>query len=151
METAESAIFTNICLITDDAGNILVQDRKNPNWPGIAFPGGHVEKEESFVDAVIREVLEETGLTVENPILCGVKQWPGPQDARCVVLFYKATRFTGTLRSSEEGEVFWVSREELHRYPLARDFEEMLRLMEDDTKSEFFYYKDNGTRKYRLL
>lgn len=151
MEQIESAIFTNICLISDGFGNILVQDRKNPNWPGVAFPGGHVMPEESFVESVIREVREETGLTVENPVLCGVKQWPGPKDARYVVLFYRANRFTGTLRSSEEGEVFWIPKAELSRYTLARDVAEMLRVMESDDLSEFYYYKDNGTRKYRLL
>ena len=27
----------------------------NPNWPGITFPGGHIEPNESFVESVIRE------------------------------------------------------------------------------------------------
>lgn len=52
MERTESVIFTNMCMIYDDAGNVLVQDRLNPDWPGITFPGGHVEAGESFTDAV---------------------------------------------------------------------------------------------------
>ena len=64
MARTEKAIFTNLCMVYDDRGNILVQDRKNPDWKGVTFPGGHVEKDESFTDAVIREVFEETGLTI---------------------------------------------------------------------------------------
>lgn len=41
---------------------------------GLTFPGGHIEKGESFVDSVIREVYEETGLTIENPRICGTKE-----------------------------------------------------------------------------
>ncbi len=75
MSRSEQAILTNMCMVHDDAGNILVQDRKNPDWPGLTFPGGHVEPGESFVESVIQEVWEETGLTIENPILCGIKQF----------------------------------------------------------------------------
>ena len=75
MSRSEYAIFTNLCMVYDDAGNILVQDRQAQDWPGICFPGGHVEPGESFVESVIREVREETGLTIENPILCGTKQF----------------------------------------------------------------------------
>ena len=56
MSKSEKAVFTNMCMISDGKGNILVQDRLNPDWPGVTFPGGHVEKGESFHNSVIREV-----------------------------------------------------------------------------------------------
>ena len=150
MARAEMAVFTNMCMITDGE-KVLVQDRKDPNWPGITFPGGHVEKNESFVASVIREVYEETGLMIENPTLCGTKQFQDKQDARYVVLFFKATRFSGELKSSDEGEVFWIARADLTKYPLAPDMEDMVRVMEDEHLSEFYYYKDCGNWKYKLL
>lgn len=107
MARGELAVFTNMCMVYDDAGNILVQDRKNPDFPGITFPGGHVEPHESFCDSVIREVKEETGLDIRNPVLCGVKHFYTTDDKRYLVLFYKTKEFSGTLKSSEEGEVYW--------------------------------------------
>jgi len=151
MSRIEQAVFTNMCMICDGQGNILVQDRKNPNWPGVTFPGGHVEPGESFTESVIREVWEETGLIVENPVLCGIKQFQTKEDARYVVLFYKADRFSGSLRSSDEGDVFWIPREALTQYTLANDFEEMLQIFESDDLNEFYYYKDNGIWHRKLL
>ena len=151
MSRAEKAIFTNMCMIYDHAGNILVQDRKAPDWPGLCFPGGHVEPGESFVESVIREVWEETGLTIENPILCGTKQFQTDDGARYVVLFYKTDRFSGELKSSDEGEVFWIPRETLPEYTLSVDFPDMVRIMEDDNLSEFYYYKENGKWAFRIL
>ena len=103
MSRAEQAIFTNLCMVYDHSGNILVQDRKDPSWPGLCFPGGHVEPEESFVESVIREVWEETGLTIEKPKLCGTKQFQTKKGERYVVFFYKTDRFSGALKSSDEG------------------------------------------------
>ena len=151
MAKAEQAIFTNMCMISDGHGNILVQDRRNPNWPGITFPGGHVEYAECFVDSVIREVKEETGLTIENPVLCGVKQFQTNEDARYVVLFYKTSRFSGELKSSQEGEVFWIPRCTLGNYALAPDFEDMLKIFEQEDLSEFYYYKERGDWKLKLI
>lgn len=151
MSRSESAIFTNLCMVYDHNGNILVQDRKDPGWPGICFPGGHVEPGESFVEAVIREVWEETGLTVENPRLCGTKQFQTKKGERYVVFFYKTDRFSGTLRSSDEGEVFWIPRDTLNRYTLVDDFESMLMVFEEDSLSEFYYYLENGQWGLKLL
>ena len=146
MSRCESAIFTNMCMISDGRGNVLVQDRRNPDWPGITFPGGHVEPGESFTDSVVREVFEETGLTIENPQLCGLKQFQTRQDERYVVFLYRADRFHGTLRSSSEGEVFWIPREKLPEYPLVPDFPDMVRVFEEPGLNEFFYTKDWGVR-----
>ena len=151
MARMEEAIFTNLCMDYDGAGNILVQDRKDPDWPGLCFPGGHVEPGESFVESVIREVWEETGLTVEDPTLCGTKQFQTKEGARYVVLFYKATRWHGQLRSSDEGEVFWIPRGTLNQYTLCDDFEDMIRVFESDHLSEFYYYKEDGSWKLKLL
>ena len=151
MAEMENAIFTNMCMVYDGAGNILVQNRRNPNWPGITFPGGHVEHGESFSGSVIREVKEETGLDIQRPVLCGVKQFQTKEDARYVVLFYKTDRFSGMLRSSEEGDVFWIKRSELETYSLADDFEKMLEVVESSEISEFYYSKCNGAWKAELL
>ena len=151
MSRAEQAIFTNLCMVYDHAGNILVQDRKDPSWPGLCFPGGHVEPGESFVESVIREVWEETGLTIENPKLCGTKQFQTRKGERYVVFFYKTDRFSGQLKSSDEGDVFWIPRTDLHKYTLCDDFPDMVRVFEEDGLSEFYYYTENGDWKLKLL
>lgn len=150
MSRTEPAVFTNMCMITQES-RVLVQDRKAPDWPGVTFPGGHVEPGESFAESVVREVWEETGLTIENPRLCGVKQFPLNGGGRYVVLFYRADTFTGTIASSKEGEVFWIERKELLSYPLAEEMADMLRVFEEDELSEFYYYKEGGCWKHRLL
>ena len=150
MAQKESAILVNMCMVTD-GGKVLVIDRKKKDWPGITFPGGHIEKNESFVESVIREVYEETGLTIKDPVLCGTKQFQEDEDTRYVVFFYKATHFFGELESSSEGEVFWIDRKDLTGYPLAPDMEAMVQVIESESLSEFYYYKENDTWKYKLL
>ena len=151
MSRSEQAIFTNLCMVYDDAGNILVQDRLDPTWPGICFPGGHVEPGESFVESVIREVWEETGLVIGNPILCGTKQFQTNKGERYVVFFYKTNRFSGELKSSREGEVFWIPRKDLQNHTLCEDFMDMVRVFEEDGLSEFYYYTEDGNWKLKLL
>ena len=71
MARTETVEFTNMCMICDGS-RVVVIDRKKRDWPGITFPGGHIEPGESFTDAVIREVQEETGLHIRSPQLCGI-------------------------------------------------------------------------------
>ena len=144
MAREENAIFTVLCMVYDDNGNILVEDRIDPSWAGIALPGGHVEPEESFTQAAIRETREETGLTIENPVLCGVKQFMHNENTRYVVFLYKTNRYTGTVTSSNEGRVFWVNRRDLKNYRLVADFEELLRVFDEANLNEFCYRQENG-------
>lgn len=144
MDRSEKAIFTNMCMIIDGEGNVLVQERADPDWSGVAFPGGHVEKGESFTEAAVREVFEETGLTVSGLTLCGVKDWTRDDGTRYMVLLYKTSHYSGALASSDEGEVRWVPLRELPEMRLADGMETMLRLFLEDGLSEQFFYKQNG-------
>ena len=138
-------------MVYDHQGNILVQDRLDPDWPGVTFPGGHVEPGESFTRAVIREVWEETGLTIEAPQLCGLKQFWEDDGTRYIVFLYKANRFSGELRSSREGKVFWIKRSELMNYQLPVSFPEMLRVFEDDGVGELYSHWEDGAYLRELL
>ncbi len=137
MSKRESVELTVLCLICQN-GKILLQNRVKADWQGYTLPGGHVEPEESIIDAVIREMKEETGLTVEAPRLCGIKQFP-VEDGRYLVFLFKTDRFSGTLSSSQEGQMEWVERANLSAYPTVSDLEELLCVMERDELTEFQY------------
>ena len=136
----ETVEFTNLCMVRD-GDRVLVIDRKKEDWPGITFPGGHVEAGESFTEAVIREVKEETGLRITSPQMCGMKNWV-EDGIRYVVLFYKTEKFEGDLISSEEGEVWWEDLKELPNRNLSLEMEDMLRIFLEEDLSKFFYYQD---------
>ncbi len=103
-----------------------------------------MEKGESFTDAVIREVFEETGLKISSPRLCGIKDWSNEDGSRYMVLFYKTNQFEGTLSSSEEGEVRWVELEEMKKMNLADRMDIVLEVFLNEKISEFFFYQGNG-------
>mgnify|MGYP003525365069 CR=1 FL=1 len=59
MEKYSKVILSNMCMIYNDKGEILVQMRTKKDWSGLTFPGGHVEDNETLIDSVIREMKEE--------------------------------------------------------------------------------------------
>ena len=151
MSRKESVVFTNMCLIYRD-DEILVQERTKDDWPGLTFPGGHVKKDENFYDSIIREVKEETNLTLLHPILCGIEEYKKTNDNdRYVILFYKCNEFVGELKSSNEGKVFWIKRKDLYQYKLSLDLDRILKVIESNDLSELLYYLEDGEYKSKVI
>ena len=140
MDRTERVELTVLCLIRD-GDRYLLQDRAKGDWTGYTLPGGHVEPGESIVDAVVREMKEETGLNVKFPRLCGVKQFP-IEGGRYVVFLFTADRFSGELESSDEGKMHWFHKNDLDKLNLVDDFMELLGVMTRDDLNEFQYVRD---------
>lgn len=144
MNRKQLATITNMCLVYS-GDKILVQERNKKDWPGLTFPGGHVEKGENFIASVIREVKEETGLTIYDPLLCGMEEYKADNnDERYLMLFYKTDKFDGELKSSKEGKVFWINKDDLLKYELSLDLDRIYKIMTDESLSELIYEYKNG-------
>lgn len=137
----EQVELTVLCLIHNE-DSYLLQDRVKKDWNGYTLPGGHIEPGESIVDAVIREMKEETGLTIKSPRLCGVKQFP-IEDGRYIVFLFETDRFEGKVVDSDEGKMHWVKISELSNVKLVDDFEELIEVMMSDSLTEFQYVVEN--------
>lgn len=140
------AELVNMCLITDpQTGKVLVENKIDAQWSGLTFPGGHVDPGESQVAAIKREVLEETGLTVEQLKLVGTVTWV-ENDAGDVSLgtLYTTSQFHGDLLvGSYEGAISWQPLSALTPDKLAPGVDQMLKVLTDDHLSEAFWGADD--------
>lgn len=59
-------------IIVNESGRVLVGKRRGSHAPYYSIPGGHLELGESFEAAAIREVKEETDLTIDHPKVIAV-------------------------------------------------------------------------------
>jgi 8-oxo-dGTP diphosphatase len=111
-------MVTCVMIQNTETNEVLVQNRKKKS-PGWSFPGGHVERGESFYDCAVREVKEETGLEARNLKYCGVVHWVNrDNDERYLCLMYKTTEFYGELvAETDESEQFWFDAHELLATP----------------------------------
>lgn len=132
-------ILTNMCMIRREDGLILALHKDSPDYPGVTFPGGHIEPGESLTASVRREVLEETGLTVGHVRLRGIYDWLLPEGGRYVVFLYDTSDFSGDLAASDEGALEWVTPERFLSLPLAQGMDTVLRMMNDPDIGECFY------------
>lgn len=117
-------IKTNMCMLYRASGEILVQSRTKADWPGLTFPGGHVELGEREEDSCRREMREETGLSPVALECLGdfVWDWEAIHRAR----LFRSDRWEGELHGSGEGLVFWCPVERLREHPFSDDFDKIL-------------------------
>ncbi len=149
MGKSEKVLLTNMCLLYHE-DKILCQMRHKDDWPGLTLPGGHVKKGEDLISAIKREVYEETGLEVIKPILCGMEEFKTKKYDRYFIFFYKSDKFKGELKASDEGEVFWLPRKDIAKYPLSLDFDLIMQVIDDPTISELLYYR-KGKKWNKIL
>lgn len=115
--------LTMMVMIENTKGQILVQDRQKADWPGWTFPGGHVEINESTLDATIREIKEETGLSIE-PVLMGTAEWNHLEKKERELAFLYTAKTEE--EPSDDSSLCWVSKEELSTHRLAGTLNNLL-------------------------
>lgn len=146
--------MTNMCMIYNKENNKVLVIERVKSWMGISFPGGHVEDGESIVEATIREIKEETGLTIKNLQACGVVYWFNKDNGdRYFVYNFKTDNYSGELiRETEEGKVFWVEADKLAALNLSHGFKERLPMFFEEKYIEGFGTWDSkGSSKLQLL
>ena len=118
--------LTIMCMVYKDDGSFLVENRIKKDWPGLTFPGGHVEDNEFITDTVVREMKEETGLDVFDIEPRGYIEWNDfGDDVRHLAMLFRTKKFTGEIKSSKEGNIFFIKEEDIEKYPLSNDFLEI--------------------------
>ena len=109
-------ILSTLCYIEKDNQWLMLHRTKksvDPNggkWIGV---GGKLEENESPDECIIREVLEETGLQLQNVQLKGILTFILPKWENELTFLYTATEFTGALTNCSEGELKWVAKNDV--------------------------------------
>lgn len=142
MNRKTSVELTNMCMIYDNQGNVLVEEKLVHNSKGLIFPGGHVESNESVADSMIREIQEETGLTISNLQFCGIKDWIEFDGSRYMVFLYKTNTYSGNIESSLEGEIFWMPLKELKKKETLWHLDMMLEIFEGNGVTELYFNRN---------
>ena len=136
------------CIIINKNKVLLIKQTKG-HW---GFPKGHVEKDETEIETAIREVKEETGLDIKDLKLVGVNNNVSPNFNRYLVFLFKTKTFSGELKSSEEGKVFWVEKKNLRNYKLTPEFSDLIEIFYNDSINEnYAVWDDKGEVKDHLL
>lgn len=111
---------TTLCYITKGNQVLMLHRVKKENdlnrdkWIGI---GGKFEENESPEECLLREAMEETGLTLTNYRYCGIVTFVSDRWEGEYMHLFQADGFTGRLRECDEGDLEWVSRDFLDKLP----------------------------------
>ena len=134
---------TTLCYIENERGDYLMlhcvkkeNDCNRDKWIGV---GGKFEDGESAEECVLRETLEETGLTLTDWRYRGIVTFVSDRWETEYMHLFTATGWTGRLHECDEGVLEWVSREQFRGLPQWEGDRIFLRLIEED--APFFSLK----------
>jgi 8-oxo-dGTP diphosphatase len=115
-------------VIKDERGQLLLVKRGHEPGAGLwSLPGGRVEPGETDAEALVREMREETGLTVQAGPLIGSVRRPWPNGAVIEIRDYAATITGGTLCPGDDAaDARWVPAAEVNALPLTEGLAEIL-------------------------
>jgi 8-oxo-dGTP diphosphatase len=114
-------ILATLCYLKRDRHTLMIHRIKRMDdihagkWNGL---GGKFEPGESPEECVIREVREESGLTIVDPRLHGLLMFPGFKANDWYVFAFTAEEFSGEMKENEEGYLKWIPDSELESLPL---------------------------------
>lgn len=147
----EKVILTVMCMVYNE-DEVLMINRCN-EWPGFTFPGGHVEPNEPIVDAVTREMKEETGITIYNPLLIGIREWyDNNSNIGNVGILFKTNQYSGSIiNETSEGDIAWIKIKELTNINLCEGFDKELPLFFKNEWTEIFSSFENDENKYKFI
>lgn len=104
-----------------------------------------MEPGETVVASVIREVQEETGLTVSNLQNCGYIQWYNPRkQSQYFVFLFKTSTFSGELTGSVEGNVKWMTLDEMLAGKLAPNMTKYLTVFQNENIPQAYGISGQG-------
>ena len=148
-------VLMNMVKIYDEKNNkVLVLDKKKKyGWEGLTFPGGKVEKNESFEESVIREAKEETNLEIKNPKFVGIITWAFTNDKgefqKAVGLLYQTNDFSGKLiEDNREGKLFWKDYDEFKKMDKMSDSMPEILKIYDGKYREIYWDVDKDRKKF---
>lgn len=113
--------LTTLCYIEKDKSYLMLHrvskkhDVNKDKWIGV---GGHFEQGESPEDCLLREVEEETGLTLKSYRFRGILTFNFNDNESEYICLYTADEFEGELRDCDEGTLEWVPKSEIHNLNL---------------------------------
>ena len=125
---------TTLCYIERGNEYLMLHRTKKKNdanhdkWLGI---GGHIEPGETPMECVLREALEETGLTLLDCRYRGIVHFRSDRWENEEMHLFTAARWTGELITCDEGDLEWVDRDRLLALPLWEGDKIFLRLLRD--------------------